>query len=63
MTTLVLYAITPLRHRVPILEIPSSNVRTEVRTWLKDNWDPEMSLVAWRNKTSAMRSRAATICN
>jgi alkylation response protein AidB-like acyl-CoA dehydrogenase len=27
-----------------------AEVRAEVRAWLKDNWDPEMSLVAWRNK-------------
>ncbi len=26
------------------------DVRAEVRTWLAANWDPEMSLVAWRNK-------------
>src|SRR2546429_9887398 len=27
-----------------------ADVRAEVRTWLAANWDPEMSLVAWRNK-------------
>jgi len=27
-----------------------AEVRAEVQTWLKDNWDPDMSLVAWRGK-------------
>src|SRR5215469_9221638 len=26
-----------------------AEVRAEVRTWLKDNWDPQMRLVEWRN--------------
>ncbi|MCZ6500993.1 MAG: acyl-CoA dehydrogenase family protein [Gammaproteobacteria bacterium] len=26
------------------------SVREEVRTWLADNWDPNLSLVDWRNK-------------
>ena len=31
-------------------KISEAEVRAEVQAWLKDNWDPEMSLVAWRNK-------------
>ncbi|MFZ1886741.1 MAG: acyl-CoA dehydrogenase family protein [Candidatus Binataceae bacterium] len=31
-------------------KINESEVRAEVRAWLAANWDPEMSLVAWRNK-------------
>ncbi|MEW6298019.1 MAG: acyl-CoA dehydrogenase family protein, partial [Thermodesulfobacteriota bacterium] len=31
-------------------KISEADVRAEVRTWLAANWDPEMSLVAWRNK-------------
>jgi len=31
-------------------KINEADVRAEVRTWLAANWDPEMSLVAWRNK-------------
>ncbi len=31
-------------------KINEADVRVEVRTWLAANWDPEMSLVAWRNK-------------
>ncbi len=31
-------------------KISEADVRAEVRTWLEANWDPEMSLVAWRNK-------------
>jgi alkylation response protein AidB-like acyl-CoA dehydrogenase len=27
-----------------------TSVREEVRTWLQDNWNPELSLVEWRNK-------------
>src|SRR5208283_2568 len=27
-----------------------AQVRAEVRTWLAAHWDPELSLVAWRNK-------------
>ncbi len=30
--------------------INEADIRAEVRTWLADNWDPEMSLVEWRNK-------------
>ncbi len=30
--------------------ISESEVRAEVRAWLAANWDPEMSLVTWRNK-------------
>ncbi len=30
--------------------ISESEVRAEVQAWLKDNWDPEMSLIAWRSK-------------
>lgn len=30
--------------------INEADVRAEVRTWLAANWDPEMSLVEWRNK-------------
>ncbi len=30
--------------------INEADVRAEVRTWLADNWNSEMSLVAWRNK-------------
>src|ERR1700723_1011132 len=29
-------------------KINEAEVRAEVRTWLTANWDPEMSLVAWR---------------
>ncbi|HEV8714481.1 MAG TPA: acyl-CoA dehydrogenase family protein [Candidatus Binatia bacterium] len=31
-------------------KISEADVRAEVRTWLAATWDPEMSLVAWRNK-------------
>jgi alkylation response protein AidB-like acyl-CoA dehydrogenase len=31
-------------------KISEADVRAEVRTWLEANWDPEMSLVLWRNK-------------
>jgi alkylation response protein AidB-like acyl-CoA dehydrogenase len=31
-------------------KVSEVEVRAEVRTWLAANWDPEMSLVAWRNK-------------
>jgi alkylation response protein AidB-like acyl-CoA dehydrogenase len=31
-------------------KINEAEVRAEVRAWLAANWDPEMSLVAWRNK-------------
>jgi alkylation response protein AidB-like acyl-CoA dehydrogenase len=31
-------------------QISEAEVRAEVREWLKANWDPNMSLVAWRNK-------------
>jgi alkylation response protein AidB-like acyl-CoA dehydrogenase len=31
-------------------KVSETDVRAEVRTWLAANWDPEMSLVAWRNK-------------
>lgn len=31
-------------------KISESEVRAEVRAWLAANWDPEMSLVEWRNK-------------
>src|ERR1022692_3446524 len=27
-----------------------AEVRAEVRDWLTANWDPQLSLVAWRNK-------------
>jgi alkylation response protein AidB-like acyl-CoA dehydrogenase len=30
--------------------ISEAEVRAEVQAWLKDNWDPEMSLIAWRSK-------------
>jgi alkylation response protein AidB-like acyl-CoA dehydrogenase len=30
--------------------ISEAEVRAEVQAWLKDNWDPDMSLVAWRSK-------------
>ncbi len=30
--------------------ISEAEVRAEVRAWLKDNWDPDMSLLAWRSK-------------
>ncbi len=29
---------------------PESEVRAEVRAWLERNWDPDRSLVDWRNK-------------
>ena len=31
-------------------KVSEADVRAEVRAWLAANWDPEMSLVAWRNK-------------
>jgi alkylation response protein AidB-like acyl-CoA dehydrogenase len=31
-------------------KISEADVRAEVRAWLAANWDPEMSLVVWRNK-------------
>src|SRR6266403_6011669 len=31
-------------------KVSEEQVRTEVRAWLAANWDPDMSLVAWRNK-------------
>ena len=27
-----------------------SSVRQEVRTWLQENWNPDLTLVEWRNK-------------
>jgi alkylation response protein AidB-like acyl-CoA dehydrogenase len=30
-------------------KVSESQVRAEVRTWLAEHWDPELSLVAWRN--------------
>jgi alkylation response protein AidB-like acyl-CoA dehydrogenase len=31
-------------------KVSEAEVRAEVRAWLSANWDPDMSLVAWRNK-------------
>jgi alkylation response protein AidB-like acyl-CoA dehydrogenase len=31
-------------------QISDNEVRSEVRAWLAEHWDPDMSLVAWRNK-------------
>jgi alkylation response protein AidB-like acyl-CoA dehydrogenase len=31
-------------------KVSEADVRAEVRTWLAANWDPELSLVAWRHK-------------
>src|SRR2546427_12764224 len=31
-------------------KVSETDVRAEVRAWLAANWDPEMSLVAWRDK-------------
>ncbi len=31
-------------------KVSETDVRAEVRAWLAANWDPEMSLVAWRNR-------------
>src|SRR5215510_14820640 len=31
-------------------KVNEADVRAEVRSWLAANWDPKMSLVAWRNK-------------
>ena len=31
-------------------KVNETDVRAEVRAWLAANWDPDMSLVAWRNK-------------
>jgi len=31
-------------------KISETEVRAEVRAWLAANWDPELSLAAWRNK-------------
>ena len=31
-------------------EHTEDTVRAEVRTWLAENWDPHLGLVAWRNK-------------
>ena len=31
-------------------EITEASVRAEVTAWLEANWDPELGLVAWRNK-------------
>ena len=31
-------------------KVSEAQVRTEVRTWLAAHWDPELSLVEWRNK-------------
>jgi alkylation response protein AidB-like acyl-CoA dehydrogenase len=31
-------------------EMTADAVRAEVRAWLKDNWDPDLGLVEWRNK-------------
>ena len=31
-------------------KVSEPEVRAEVRAWLAANWDPELSLVAWRNK-------------
>ena len=27
-----------------------SKIQRELRTWLEDNWDPDVSLIEWRNK-------------
>jgi len=31
-------------------KVSEGQVRTEVRAWLAANWDPDLSLVTWRNK-------------
>ena len=31
-------------------QINEADVQAEVRTWLSANWNPNMSLVAWRTK-------------
>jgi len=31
-------------------DLTEEQVRADVRTWLKANWDPELSLLEWRNK-------------
>lgn len=31
-------------------ELTEASVRTEVRTWLKANWNPDYGLVEWRNR-------------
>src|SRR5690348_9035512 len=31
-------------------EVNEASVRAEVREWLAANWDPNLSLVEWRNK-------------
>src|SRR5271169_6088657 len=31
-------------------KVSEAEVRAEVREWLAANWDPELSLVEWRNK-------------
>jgi predicted Zn-dependent peptidase len=31
-------------------DMTAEAVRAEVRTWLKENWDPNLGLVEWRNK-------------
>ena len=31
-------------------DLTEEQVRADVRTWLKANWDPELSLLEWRDK-------------
>ena len=31
-------------------DLTEEQVRADVRAWLKANWDPELSLLEWRNK-------------
>src|SRR5215813_6202090 len=31
-------------------KINETELRSEVRAWLAENWDPQMSLAEWRNK-------------
>ena len=31
-------------------EISAESVRQEVRAWLEQNWDPDLSLLGWRNQ-------------
>jgi alkylation response protein AidB-like acyl-CoA dehydrogenase len=31
-------------------EVTEASVRADVRAWLEANWDPELGLVAWRNR-------------
>ena len=42
-------------------KVSETEVRAEVRAWLAANWDPEMSLVEWRNQARRLRLGNAAV--